>query len=569
MRRIFRHLISIFADMKMKRKVVVIYLVLGILPMAIISIFAYQNVRDILINSETKLLADTINQAALSINYQVQIFDALSNYLFNDNELLRQLNYTYGDRYFLRWQVFSNNIIPAFLTYKALHPELIRLTIYTGSDLRRFGNYVLHISQLTENNWYGYIERTFQPVWFVTENDSYKRLHTVRRMASHGWEDKINYLYMEFDYGRFFAPLMELSANEYGVAILDSQGVYIFQHGTLSYPLTSPNFGGDLTELQDQFLIVSAEIRNSDWTIYFYTPLAYVAESVTYIILAVFSVFWFALILIGVLAWVFSGIIVHPLEALTKNIQQVQQGELTVKVNSTRNDEVGILIRSFADMIVKIQHLIDVVYKNEIEKKEYQFAVLRAQINPHFLYNSLSLINSKAIVSGEEEISHMALLISSFYRTALNNGNEMTTVENEINNVKSYVSIQQLVRANEFQVFYHLDEKSMDFEIPNFILQPLVENAIDHGLMSCEKTNRCLIVETAIDRELVNLRIADNGTGMKSEQVESLFSSHSTGYGVRNINERLRLLYNDDYCFNVESTFGIGTSIKITIPRTP
>ena len=561
----FSNLVSVFADMKMKWKVLVSYITLSLIPIIFLSLFTYQYVRYILVASETRLISDTINQVALSINYQVQFFDAMSDYLFNDNEIIRLVNTSYGDRYFLMWKALTDHVLPTFRTYKALHADLTRLTIYTGSDLHRFGNYVLPFDHLVENHWYTLVQNSIQPVWFVTEDEYGKSLHSVRRLVSHGWEDMVNYLYMEFDYDSFFAPLDGVS--DYGVIIVDSRGIPIFTSDTTPCLVMSFDFSqGYLTELQADFQIISSELSHNAWTIYYFVPLGHVSESVTNVIQAIFFVFLFALVLIGVLAWLFSGILITPLEALTKNIQQVQLGELTVTVATKRNDEIGILIRSFVGMIEQIKHLFDVVYRNELEKKEYQFAMLRAQINPHFLYNSLSLINSRAIVSGEDEISQMVLLISSFFRTALNNGKEMTIVENELNNIKSYISIQELLHNYEFDVEYRLDDKAMNLEMPNFILQPLVENAIGHGLMNSQKTDRLLIVETSTEDKSISLIITDNGKGMDKDQVESLLNNQGTGYGVKNINERLQLLYGDQNSIEIESSLGLGTKITIRIP---
>jgi len=199
----FVRLFQSFSDLKMKKKVAVTYLVLGVLLTVSLSLFTHFFIRGVLIDNETKLITDTVNQSAMQISYQFSIFEALSNYIFNDTELLRIINYTYGDSYFSMWLAYRDHIIPTFQAYTALHPDLVALTIFTGSDLHRYGNFVLQLSALTDLPWYTGIEGSFMPVWLVVENEENYTLISIRRMPTQGLDGKINYLFMEFDYNSF------------------------------------------------------------------------------------------------------------------------------------------------------------------------------------------------------------------------------------------------------------------------------------------------------------------------------------------------------------------------------
>ena len=222
----------------------------------------------------------------------------------------------------------------------------------------------------------------------------------------------------------------------------------------------------------------------------------------------------------------------------------------------------------------EIHHYIQVNLKNELEKKTYQQKILYAQINPHFLYNSLSLINSKAIISGQDEISNMVLLLSTFYRTALNKGKDMTTLENELLNIQSYVQIQLLSYSEPIQVSYDIDYSLPGMSFPNFILQPLVENALDHGLKNSSRPDKSLHLSADRDKgcldgdekEYIVIRILDNGVGMEEETVRLLFEVQTSGYGMKNVNDRLRLLYGSDYSLVIRSTPGEGTLAVLMVP---
>lgn len=231
---------------------------------------------------------------------------------------------------------------------------------------------------------------------------------------------------------------------------------------------------------------------------------------------------------------------------------------------------------------------------------------LRAQINPHFLYNSLSLINWKAIESGQEDISRITLELSNYYRTSLNKGRNTLTLEQELSNVRSYLQIQQLMHDGDFDVEIDVAAEILQYESLNLILQPLVENAIDHGIdLKTEGRGRITIrgwqepaqkplthrtdmesdtqsetksgtesrtesrrepdVESGTDY-LVVLTVSDNGVGMDKQTAADFLTVQSGGYGARNVNERLKLYYGDQYPLKVDSKQGEGTTITITFP---
>lgn len=192
---------------------------------------------------------------------------------------------------------------------------------------------------------------------------------------------------------------------------------------------------------------------------------------------------------------------------------------------------------------------------------------LQAQINPHFLYNALSLINWKAIGAGEEDISKITLLLSDFYRTTLNKGESIITIEGEIKNIKSYIEIQLIMHDYDFEVEYQIDVGSMEYLMPKLILQPLVENALEHGLDLKEEGEKKLVLSCQETSEDIVLAVLDTGVGMDAMTTNSLVNTHMTGYGVHNVNDRLMLFYGENYKLHIVSYPGVGTKVEIHIPK--
>lgn len=170
-------------------------------------------------------------------------------------------------------------------------------------------------------------------------------------------------------------------------------------------------------------------------------------------------------------------------------------------------------------------------------------------INPHFLYNCLSSIKWKAIRAEQDEIADITGLIAKFYRTTLNGGKQITTVRNELDNIKSYLEIQSRSHEDRFDIEYLLDTEGMEYEMPNFLLQPIVENAIIHGVDYCDEDAKGrIIIEYKCDKEYLVFNIYNNGPAVEKEAIEKILTTPGKGYGIYNIRERIRMYYRDENC---------------------
>ncbi|WP_173437666.1 sensor histidine kinase, partial [Sharpea azabuensis] len=230
-------------------------------------------------------------------------------------------------------------------------------------------------------------------------------------------------------------------------------------------------------------------------------------------------------------------------------------------------DEIGQLITGFGHMINRIKFLIEEVYESKLAQKNYEMRALQQQINPHFLYNTLSMINFMAIESGQNDISKITLALSDFYRTALNKGHNTTSLADELKNMNAYLDIQQMMHDYEFDLDIEIDDDIMDYETPNLILQPIVENAIGHGIDLLEDRKGVLKVYATVDEENVYIMVEDNGVGMDQETINTMLSQNSKGYGMRNVNQRIKLLYGEEYGLHIESIVGQGSVVIIRLPK--
>ena len=288
------------------------------------------------------------------------------------------------------------------------------------------------------------------------------------------------------------------------------------------------------------------------------------------------NILWYILMIMGgciVLAFVFSnllsGLLLQPLYKLRSLMLRVEQNNLDVRFESNYDDEVTQVGYKFNRMLEQIGTLIDEVKLSETEKRKSEIKALQAQIDPHFLYNTLNTIFWKSEMGEHETVKEMIVSLSMLFRLGLNNGNEITTIGQELEHVEQYMNLQQKSYQGLFVYDIQLaDETLRQLPILKIILQPLVENAINHGFQ--EMSGRGLIViRMEASEELLIIRVTDNGTGMDVEDVRrrmAMTGRAKDSYALSNVESRLVLYYGEKASMELESEPNIATTVTLRIP---
>lgn len=254
---------------------------------------------------------------------------------------------------------------------------------------------------------------------------------------------------------------------------------------------------------------------------------------------------------------------------LITHMRKMKNGNFRISPLPVSEDEVGELTRNFNDMAGNIARLMDETYLLGREVKNKELQALQAQINPHFLYNTLDLINVMAIESGRSDISTVVGELAMFYKLSLSNGKEYITLEYELKHTEAYVRIQNM-RFGGIALLVEVPVDLNDCIVPKILLQPLVENAILHGILESESEEGTIRITARAERDHLVLELSDDGVGMDEGSLKGIFkgahSSKGGGYGVRNIQERLQLAYGQEYGLAFASSPGSGTTVTITLP---
>lgn len=553
-------------NLRFSRKILFSCLVAGLLPLLALSLFAFFQIHTLLLNRERQALEETLYQAASRIEDRMRSCEDAMTLLSWDKSLGLALNRVYYNNYEM-YLVYTDLVDPLFLSLRTTNPMVQQCTIYTTANLNPHGNAVRPIEEARGSEWYAAMSVHSAPAFFADRGA--QRLVLASPVLSAGLNNarRQNYLCMELDYAQLFAPLESLYEGDFAIQVRDAAGGLVFFRQALPdgvpLPGASPDGSGD------GFLVVEQPFSSQGWQLVLYRPLESIRRNMRALVTVTWLIIAGSLLLFLLLIWQLSRTIVRPLEDLTRNMQTIEEGKLTVTLARTpaRTDEIGILIERFSSMVERQRYLVNEVYRNKIEKQAYELKALQAQINPHFLYNSLSLINSKAIIAGQDDISQMAQLLSMFYRTTLNQGRDVITVEDEWKNVTSYIRIQLMMHRHSFDFEEELDPAAAAYQMPNLLLQPLVENAILHGIDGKKTAQRGrLTLRGRCEDGLLRFTVADNGCGMTRQQLEQLLLADSKGYGVQNVNRRIQLRYGREYGLSYTSAPGEGTTVRLAFP---
>lgn len=286
------------------------------------------------------------------------------------------------------------------------------------------------------------------------------------------------------------------------------------------------------------------------------------------------SVIVFAVILLAIifLSYLIPRSITRPIKRLSEVTDQVAKGDLSVRSNVRAGAEVNVLNASLNTMIDKINELLEQVTKEQVRLRKAEFELLQAQINPHFLYNTLDAIVWLAEAGEQKKVVSMVGSLSEFFRMSLNQGKDIVSVKEELQHVRSYLEIQQVRYQDILEYELHVPESLGAYLIPKITIQPLVENALYHGIKNKRGVGK-ITISGYEEKGIFFLLIEDNGIGITQERLEQvrkgIMGKVSTGkaiYGLYNVHERIRLNFGEEYGISLDSSYGEWTKVKVMLP---
>lgn len=317
-------------------------------------------------------------------------------------------------------------------------------------------------------------------------------------------------------------------------------------------------------------VVVTSPLSQQKWTTYLYMPLDELTADGkilghNLVTLSIVLVLFAAIISIFL-----SHVITTPIKKLLRNISLVEKGQFEQVEHIRSRDEIGHLSVRFNKMSHELKRMVERMQQEEIEKAKAEMRALHDQIKPHFLYNTLGSVKWIASMQQADKIVEMTDALISMLRYATRSDGTLVTMREEIDNIANYVTIQNVRYYDCIQMKYEIEDRLLDYRMPKMILQPIVENAIFHGLAELEEDGVITIRILSRGRDIV-IEVCDNGIGMDQHMIQNfmedkLEADKGTGIGLHNVQRRIQLHFGKPYGIQVASQIGEGTTFTILLP---
>ncbi len=566
----------------LRLKLGIIAVILIAIPLMAVSVTYTRTVKEIISKKYTETAIQSVYEASEQIDFILRDVEDFSTVIISNAELLEMAE---NPGLFSKDQF--NSLLRAFILSRD-DIEVINLVLSNGTY--SIGANMIDAKSPVQPELQA---SSGQPVWLDTES------HTIEILSGKFPKNYfalgrkiINYNTLE-DSGYLVIDLEEVMLEQAYKSLLDGdfEDIYICDDtGTIISHTDKKKIGSTIKfkpyaqsilntsthkgyfeffEDVDKVAIYST-ISSNGWKIIKTLPTSYLYKEINDMQrdFLIFGVFYGVAIILFMIF--FSVRYTDPMMKMMGVIKKVEQGDLSARTVISTNDEVGQLGRSLNNMIGEMQNLIDRLIKEEQEKKEVELEALHAQINPHFLYNTLNTIKWMAKIQGNTSVSRAIVALIKLLRVSTNLGTDMITLREELDYVDNYVVIQKLKYNEAINMKHHIEESCLDTMMPKLILQPIVENAIIYGISEDHKDINIDITAYRRDRELF-IEITDDGPGIRTEIVETILRDKSdknrfSKVGLNNINQRIKLYYGGEYGLSIETEMGAGTKVIVRIP---
>lgn len=591
-----------------KTKLFLIITCISLIPLIITNFYFYRNLTETLQENTVKSLDESLTNLAKRTHFYMQTIETYSYTISKDAALISALKNTTtvkeedhaesfqqfrdaSKTFFLRVN-FMNNIISNLSNCYLYKPEESvfmdnNLTFYTGMNPEYLPFY-----QTLSNNHY-------QDSWEFTKTLDFPSLF---HNNTHNSKNALSYLTTIYANQQplaclsinlqctYFAETFQSLSKQTGGNLLVYMGNQLISStdeikvdfsDTVFKKAKNPEkkYSGSfqLKNSNASYLAVYHYMDEYDMTFIYLLQDSVYLGNITQIMPNVILLCIILLVLLFILCIYISNMFYTPIKPLLKVMEDVQNNRMQTRITHKRNDEYQKIYTGFNNMMDEVNSLIDRLVISTSLQKDSQIKLLQAQMNPHFIYNTLESIYSLAKIHGEEEIANVIESLSSFYRFSLSGGASEITLRQAVSMTEHYLNIQNFRFDNTITCEIRLEPGLADYPVPKFAIQAIVENSIYHGI---EPSNHpgYLTIDAYSQDENIIIKIKDNGIGIKNQELEALKSSIETpfasqlqqqeaeNFALRNLNQQIKLHYGDSYGLTIESAQNTGTSITITLP---
>ncbi|MNB95586.1 Sensor histidine kinase YpdA [compost metagenome] len=569
-------------------RIFVAFLFALVVPTLVISISSYYISVKVLKNKVSSSYIETAMYIGNSIEKDLLQLEQMSDYFFSNSKEYDYLSNYYGNTAEL-FSAFNkmNQSVENYFSYMQNSPYISSIAMLgNNGNLYLYGSQSLKFEpeSMKQSSWFNQtIHLNGKINWIgirdlkTTTGSSKTVISFSREIKDSDFKKMIGVAYFAVSSDVFSNSLKKVSTNSNNqIILLDNNGKIVMhpdarqiQKPFKSLSKLNAASGSFIsTENGKRYLVAYQYLNQYGWWVVEKIPYSELIKDNKQIIKATVYVFLISLIIFTFILFFVSSAIVKPIKGLTKIMKNVRNGKLDSRSTYSREDEIGIMSHNFNYMLDRINMLFETIIEEQKMKRDAEFQALQSQINPHFLYNTLNTIRWMAIIKKEDNIKAVVDSLGRLLKNTTSKMDPYISVKDELNNLKDYVFIQMLRYKDKFEILYEIEEECLECKCIKFILQPIVENAIFHGIEPKDGRGTIWIQAEIHGNELI-FTIKDNGVGIPSNKIKALLSDDNkrfNGIGIKNINDRIKLEYGQQYGVQIESRENEYTIYKVILP---
>ncbi|HEU5097680.1 MAG TPA: sensor histidine kinase [Roseiflexaceae bacterium] len=545
------------------------------------------------------LTSNTVNQMTKNVDFYVAEIERLSQTIFGDASVQRALRASDPSARERRQQHDVDEITYRMLTLGARWQSIQGMYIFANDG------FLFYVTRgqlpppgyvIDEEPWYARMRQQTAPavlLWPTGAETSVRQpgqqvFSHIRLIKNISTGKKLGYLKIDLNVSvmRELLTLSETTARSAQVLLIADDGHVIYDSGggltgrqIDDLRMTNPGrLQGRLTWRDSTYLYAAQRSEETRWTTWVLIPAESVTTEARQTGLLVLALCVGAVMLIGAIVYVVTQRVTRPLRVIAQAMLRVEQGDLGVRVPATQaGDELGRLSRVFNTMLDSLERLITQVYQAQLREKDAQLLALQTQINPHFLFNTLNSIRALSRKQHADGVAAMAESLAEIFRYSMSDWNEPVPLHEELAHVANYVTIQRARFGDRFTFECAVPAELLDALVVKLSIQPLIENAITHGL-DRRRTGLSIVVSACLDDAALCLEVADTGYGIDTSTLAQLEQSLArplaaaqlpradVGIGIVNIDRRIKLLFGEQYGVAIRVAENVGTAVSLVLP---
>lgn len=567
-----------FNNLRLQTKLLFAYILFAFIPMLIVTAYNYEKTKSTLTNESYNNMRQDLEQTGKSLESAFSSYSTILDLLYLDDNLNSYMVLDYTNESY--WDMFCY-IDTRMNDIMTLIPGIEQISIYSTNKTIPHDNYYFYDKDdLNDEIFKKGLDASGNIVLAGRMFDSKqtKCIALERRLNYYSTGTIQNILLLKINAEVINKLLATSDKEEVTLRLLVDESGYIIAAGdplligmnmknqTDEWEQMEPNEKELIFQNDKKFCLIKDSAWNTKLVILTSKDkLTEEAVAVSRKIILIFTVislvaFW--------MIWIFSMWISERVQKIVYAAKNLGEGRFDYVLKDMGTDEFGIIANSFNQLNQQIQILIRENYEKKIRIKSSEINLLQEQINPHFLYNALAVISSLSMREGNKKTTQSIRYLSDFYRISLNKGKMILSIQEELQMLKEYMNIQKLRFEDSIDICYEVKREVLPYKTIKLLLQPLVENAIHHGRRSEEEVLHINVtVELKNDRILFS--VEDDGIGIEEDRLTELqneLSRSEEGYGIKNVDNRVKLNYGQQYGIKISSVYGVGTKMQIEIP---